>query len=120
MALTRAQIAAAKDWEVQQVAVPEWGDFVYVRTLTAGDREKYESFMSGLKDKSGKLNLGTVRARLAALSLCDENGTRIYDDSQASIDELNGKAGSVIERIFDAARKHNNMAGDELEAIEQD
>lgn len=61
------------------VQVPEWGGSVYVRRLSVGDLGKYFARINELNGHPDKI-------RVAALSsaICDENGNRLFTESDAS------------------------------------
>jgi len=70
--LSKHDIMTVDDLKVEEVSVPEWGGSVLVRTLTARERDEFES--STVDKKSGKPNLENFRAKLVGLCLVDENG----------------------------------------------
>ena len=86
------------------------GHKVYVRTLTAYERDQYEASMF---DKEGELDASKMvglRARLTVFALCDENGKRLLknDDTEA----VNALPAYIVDRIFDVAQAINGMKED--------
>jgi hypothetical protein len=45
-----------------------------------------------------------------AFSLCDENGTRLFSDSEEDLKILSSKNGEVIQRLFDEVLIINGLA----------
>lgn len=120
--LTRDQILASADLEKQLVSVPEWGGDVFVRSLTGAERDKFESGMIEQRGKSQSVNLSNVRAKLAAMTICDEAGDRIFSDMDVKM--LAGKSALALNRVFEVARKLSGLAEEDVkelaEALEGD
>jgi putative N-acetylmannosamine-6-phosphate epimerase len=100
----RDAILAADDLPREQVQTDEWAPsgvpFVFVRGLTAAERDNWESSVTVLApDGSRRPNprLKNSRARFAALVMVDENGARIFED--ADVDRLAERSAAVLERI---------------------
>ena len=75
--LSKDAILAADDLPRETVIIPEWGGEVLVRTMSGTDRDAFEA---SLLEKDGRME--NVRARLVALTLCDPQGDRLFDDSE--------------------------------------
>lgn len=100
MGLSRDQILSSKR-PPTEVQVPEWGGSVYIKTMSAGHREQWESsFDSNLNNKA-------VRASILVLTLCDENGVLLF--SPDDVAKLNEQDGHIIDRLFQEATKHNRI-----------
>lgn len=111
MALTREEIKAKRGVRQREpVDVPGWGT-VYVAKLTARDRDRCEEIVTG--GVPGRINLKNVRAQLAALFLCNEDGTRMFPDSEA--DELGDLESDAVQVIVDAGFGLNNLKPHALE-----
>ena len=116
-ALTKEQIARADDRKMEQVPCPEWGGegaYVLIRTMTADEIDRFESANVTI-GKDGVLvpNRKNVRARLAALVICDEQGERLYSDSEVGV--LAQRNGAVLTRIVEAASRINMLRPQDLE-----
>lgn len=117
--LTRNMILAAPDLTTETVAVPEWGGEVLVRSLTGSERDQYESeFM--VIDTSGakptyEMEMGNARARLVALSLVDENGERMFDDTD--VIALGKKSAAALDRVYNVARRLSALSDDDVEEM---
>ena len=111
-ALGKDGILGAQDVRVESEEVPEWGGTVYVRSISAEDRDAFEASVNDGK----KSNLANLRARLLVRCLCDENGERLFTYSDAAA--LGKKSGAVLNRLFDRARKLNGMTDSDVQELE--
>lgn len=110
MALTAEQVLAASDIETEAVDVPEWGGKVNIRGLTAAQRDRYDREIVNI-DKQGNTSIGrleNLRALLVVRCLVDDEGDRLFKDSQAR--ELGEKSSVVIGRLWDVAARLSGMA----------
>lgn len=98
MALDSKSILAANDVRLEKVNVPEWGGDVYLKVISGTDRDRFEESWSEQRMKA-------FRIRFLLLTLCSEDGERLFSDEQA--DALGKKSSIVINRLFDAAWKLN-------------
>jgi len=117
MALTREQILAAADIRREQVNVPEWGGSVWVRGLTAAERDLFD--LAATVEQNGRrvVNFEQLRARLAAMTIVDENGERLFSDDDVEL--LAAKSGAAVGRIFDVAMRLSGLTGQDIEEITQ-
>lgn len=108
MSLTREQILGADDRPKKKVATPEWGGEVYVKTLSAAQREEWEKALVAKAD---------VRATMVAFAVCDEKGAALF--SRDDVKALAEKSAPIIERIFDAAFALNRVSEADIVAAEK-
>lgn len=111
MALNKAKILAARDVKTVLVPVPEWGDEVFIKTLSGTERDAFEDAYSSDKMKN-------FRVRFLVLTLCDESGERLFGDSD--VDELGKKSAGVISRLFDKAWAINAFRSEDVDALGKD
>lgn len=109
--LSKAAILAAQDFKVEKVTVPEWGGDVFVRSLSGTERDAFEESYVENKTKS-------FRERFLVLTLCDENGTRLFSD--AEIADLGKKNSIVLNRVFDKAWAVNALRTEDVDALGKD
>jgi len=102
-ALKRDDILAVKDIQIELVSVPEWGGEVYVKGMTGLERDSFETSIFETRGKDAKVNTINMRAKLAAVTLCDENGERLFTDKD--VEKLGRKSASALQRVFDVARR---------------
>ena len=106
--LSKDAILAADDLPRETVNVPEWGGEVLVRTMSGTDRDAFEA---SLIEKDGRME--NVRARLVALTLCDAQGDRLFDDSQ--IVARGRKSARALDRVFSVAQRLNGIGVEQVD-----
>lgn len=114
------QILQSDDLPREKVYVPEWNLDVWIRCLTAAERDDYELSMlepvGQGRDRRLNPNLANAKAKLVARALIDESGQRIFTDAGAL--ELGGKSASAINRLYDIARRLSGISeADEAEIL---
>ena len=117
MALTKEQILEAQDIQREEVEVPEWGGTVYVKALTADERDKLESAMVewGRDGKPRSMKIEGFRLRLAAMSICDEDGGRLFGDNEVT--KLGKKSSAALERVLRVAERLSSITQSEVEEL---
>ncbi|MFO7905799.1 MAG: hypothetical protein R6U98_24285 [Pirellulaceae bacterium] len=109
--LTKDQILQASDLGREVVEVPEWGGDVYVSAMTAADRDAFEASLV----KDGERNMDNMRARLAAMTMVDEKGERLFTDAEAS--KLGKKSAAALTRVFSVAMRMNGIGDSDVEEL---
>lgn len=110
--LNRDQILNSDDLTKEEVSVPEWGGEVFVRTLTGTEKDTFEEKIIG---KNGGVNMKNIRALLASLTIVDEKGERLFEESD--IKELGRKSGAALSRVFNVAQRLNKISDDDVEEL---
>ncbi len=113
--LTREQILGASDLNTERVDVPEWGGAVFVRPMTAAERDEYEQSMVASRGADEKANLRNVRARLVVVCATDEAGKRIF--SETDVEALGAKSARAVNRVFQAASRLNALTTSDVEDL---
>lgn len=114
--LTRDQILDAKDLRTEDIAVPEWGGKVRIRTLTGTERDKFEASMVEMrKDGTAKRNVENVRARLVALCIVNEDGEMVFNNADIRI--LGGKSAAALDRVAAACNELNGFSDADVEEL---
>lgn len=111
--LSRDSILKADDLPKEMVEVPEWGGQVWVKTLSGTARDSFEQSM--VTRKKNTPNMDNVRARFAVLTICDENGERLFTDADAK--ELGRKSAAALDRIFAVAQRLNGFSDSDASEI---
>lgn len=101
--LSRQAILDAQDLKTVDVDVPEWGDTIRLRMLSAAERFAVNE--AGTVD--GKFDAARYQTAVIAATAVNEDGTRLFEDQDAYA--LAAKSSGAIERIFAAAAKLNGM-----------
>jgi len=113
--LNKKSILQCDDLPKELVSVPEWDGDVFVRTLSGTERDMFEQSMMEGKGKNREINLKNIRARLAVLTICTEDGTRLFEAKD--VDALGKKSAAALDRIFSVSQKLNGLSGDDVEEL---
>ncbi len=114
--LTQQDIIAVNDIVMERVNVPEWGGEVFIKSLTARQRDAFEASVTHQGGKQ-RTNLRDLRARLVAICMVDENGNRLFGDNQ--IPALSAKCGKALDRLFEACQTLNKMSDGDVSDLEK-
>jgi hypothetical protein len=107
----RDQILGADDLPVEEVEVPEWGVTVRVRTMMGYERDAFEASVV----QGEKRNLDNLRARLCAMCIVDEDGNRVFSESDA--EALGRKNAGALDRVFAVAQRLNGMSKQDVDDL---
>ena len=106
--LTKEQILNSAVPKVE-VHIPEFGGSVYVKTMTGSERDQFEA--DHIKSPNQD-----IRGRLAAYTVCDENGKLLF--SPSDVKALGNKSAAGLDRIFAIAIKLNGISKQDVEDLE--
>jgi hypothetical protein len=109
--MSKSRIVSAADTKLDTVNVPEWGGEVCLKTLTGSERDSFEESYSGEKMKN-------FRCRFLVLTLCDENGERLFADDEADV--VGKKSALVINRLFEKAWQLNAFSDAAVDSLGKD
>ena len=118
--LTKEQILAAQDVEPVPVEVPEWGGTVYVRPMSAGERDRWEGELleRGEKRKESiAASVENLRAVFLAKCLCDETGKLLFGPED--IEALSAKSYKALDRAYEAAQSINGLSESDVKELEK-
>ena len=104
--LTREQFLSAADLQPVRVDVPEFGEgaFVFVRGLTAGEREQWElAYLAADVDEREP----RIRAGMVALATVTENGDKVF--KAEDVEALASKSAGVIDRLYEKIRELSGL-----------
>jgi len=113
----RDQIAAAADLPIVEAPVPEWpGVRCFVCRAPASRRDALEDLYAITREEGG--NGGTFLVKLVAMTLCEEDGTLVYDvEKESDLAEVARKSPHALRSIAKAALKVNGMSTEEDDAV---
>jgi hypothetical protein len=97
---------------VKKVEIKAWDDFVYIKKMSAGERVQLMKSTTKIEGKSVGLdedNFMDSIVRTVQMVLCDENGVRLFDDSEDDFVILNSKDGEILELIFNEVMIFNGL-----------
>lgn len=104
----REQIkAASAARKPLKVHVKEWNLDVYVRVLSVGERDDWELAWVDIRNQKAE-KFKNFRAFYLARTLCDQDGVRIWQDSD--LDEVASQDGAIMGELFEIAQKHNKLS----------
>lgn len=113
--LGRDAILQADDLKKELVPCPEWGGEVWVRGLTAKERDEFESSILVMRGKTQELNMKQARTKLAVLSICDEQGKRLFGEGDIGV--LSAKSSIPLNRIFETAQRLSGLTQEDVDEL---
>ena len=116
--LNRTEILNMNDIVVQEVHVPEWGEdaIVYVKGMTGRERDQFEASLVEMRGGgTTHIKLENVRAKLVALTTCDESGKRLFTSKDA--EELGKKSASALQRLFEVSQHLSGLTPADVDEL---
>ena len=113
--LNKKAILEVKDIEIEQVDVPEWGGHVFVKGMTGLERDTFEASIVQQRGKDARVNMVNIRAKLAAQTICDEEGLRLFNDKD--VKALGKKSANALQRVFDVAQRLSGITEDDVDEL---
>ena len=123
MALTREQILAIQDGEREEVQIPAWGGSVFVKVLSAAEKDYWEKMLQppdgaeATNQQKLDARYDNLRARTAVLATCDEQGMPLFTFADA--EWLGSKSGKALDKIWEVFVRLNELGKDEIEALKK-
>jgi len=117
MRLSRDDVLKAEDLTTEEVEVPEWGGSVLVRGLTGRERDEFEVSMAVRHGGQMVQDYTNTRAKLAARCIVDEDGQRLFTDSDVAA--LGEKSAAAMDRIFTVASRLSGLGETDMENLTQ-
>lgn len=100
--LTKEQILAANDRQVEEVAVPEWGGSVLVAVMGGSEFDAFEDAL--VEREHGKRE---YRALLASLTIVDDSMQLVF--SRDEVEKLATKSQLALNRVAKVAARLNGI-----------
>lgn len=114
--LGKADILESDDVRIDKVRVPEWGGYVYVRSLSGVERDRFEESQSQVDKKGNRtFRVENFRARLCALCICNAKGELLF--VPADIHRLALKSAAALSRVFDRATEISGFTKEDIEDL---
>jgi hypothetical protein len=113
--LSKDDILKAEDLVTEDVEVPEWGGTVSVRGLTGRERDEFEASIMERRGKRMVPNVANVRGKLVARCVLDEDGNRLFLDSDA--EALGGKSAGAVNKIYEVAARLSGMTDEDVDEL---
>lgn len=120
--MNRDEILALSDVTTEDVHVPEWktpafptGITLKVRGLSGTERDAFEE--SNYKKRGDKydINIANIRGRLVALSVVNDDGSRMFRDEDATA--LGKKNAAALDHIFEVARRLSGLTKADVDTL---
>tara|TARA_Y100000593_G_C4316180_1_gene340988 strand:+ start:3519 stop:3872 length:354 start_codon:yes stop_codon:yes gene_type:complete len=112
MALSRDAIFNAKDTDVHEFEVPEWGGTILLRSMTGKQRNNYE-YWAMIQSKKEFPDYRGIREKLILSCAVDEKGQPLFEEDD--LEALAEKNSDVIDRIHEKCREICGMDEDAVE-----
>jgi hypothetical protein len=113
--LSREEILRADDLTRERLEVPEWGGALTVRAMTGAERDAFESAILTRRGQTFDVNMRNVRAKLAAWTVVDEAGARLF--TEADVEQLSQKSAAALQRVFDVASRLSGLSRADVEEL---
>ena len=113
MSITGSAILAIDDLPREMVEV--WGHRVWVRCMTAAERDDFEANFLATRGKDTKLNRENLRAQLVVRTAVDEDGNRIFTDED--VEAVGKKSAAGIDKIFAVASRLSGFSKEDVEEL---
>lgn len=113
--LSREQVLEALDLEFEVVDVPEWGGKVRVKGLTGQERDWFESSLIITTGKIQKVDTQNIRAKLCAMCMVDNDGSRLFSDQDVAL--LGRKSAAALDRVYEVASRLSKISKEDVEEL---
>ena len=104
-----------KPLAVKKIEIEELNDCIYVRRFSGTDRAAYlkKSVIVDGKDVNPNYeDLFENMTRLVAMTLCDESGNRLFNDSDEDLKLLNEQDAVILQKVYEESAKFNGLGAD--------
>ena len=115
MALTREQILEAKDIQIEKINIPEWGGDIYVKGLSGTANDEFQESIIEIKDGKRKVLFKNMRAKLCALTICDEHGNLLFTEND--VEALGKKCSYALSIAFEAAQRLSGLTKNDIDNL---
>jgi hypothetical protein len=113
--LTKQILLGATTPPQETVKVPELGGDVIVRGMSGSERDAFEASLIEGKGRKRDVNMKNLRAKLVAYCCVDEQGARIFNDSDAAA--LGEVRADVLNRIYTVAQRLSGISEEDAEEL---
>ena len=117
----RGLILGTQDISQEKVSITEWDVDVFVKGLTGAERDSYEQSLFIVSEHGKKvdvnMNRTNLRAKLLVITICDEDGNRIFTD--ADVEALGAKSASALDKLFEIAQRLSGLSDKDVEELEK-
>ena len=111
----RERILGKEDAKTSVVDVPEWGESIRVRSLTAHEQERWWDILD--QQAKGNEPAGGRKASFVMMACLDETGADLFKPEDVAV--LGKKHPEAIHRLFAEIQKLSGMASEVQAEIEK-
>lgn len=117
----RQDILKRTETVYDEVLIPEWRDgdgpipCVRLRSLTAAERDAFESSLITGKGRSQKTDTRNLRAKLVALTAVDAQGNRLF--TMKDVDSIGRVNAAIIDRMYEKAAEMSGIREKDVEEL---
>jgi hypothetical protein len=114
--LSRDDFLKAEDLVTEEVDLsdlPGYNGSLLVRGMTGRERDEFEASLQD--QRSGQMNLANTRAKIVARCVVDDDGKRLFDDSDVTCSA--GKSGAALDRLFESRRGCRRLGPKDVEDL---
>jgi hypothetical protein len=118
--LSRDEILSANDIHIEELPVPEWGGVIFVKTLSADERDQLEASIMEMstEGKPKKMKLEHLRSNMMVLGICDDKGEKLF--TLADISKLGKKSAAAADRVVARIQAISAMSPADIEVLVSD
>lgn len=99
---------------VEKVPVIEWDRWVYVRTISSAERDRFDVLSIKSRSTDETVNLENYTARMVAMCICDADGNPLPMDHEALAAKLGGSGARGTRRIFEVCTRLNGIGKEDV------
>jgi hypothetical protein len=115
-ALTKEQILNRKPI-LQEVQIPQWGGFVYIRPLTVAEQTKLAELGTKHEKANTAARVKNITLQVIKWSVTDADGAALFDD--ADLDRLLQSDASAIMSLQDAIIRYSGLTEESRRELEK-
>jgi hypothetical protein len=109
--LSKASISKAPDLKSKIINIPEWGGDVKIQVMSVKEQREFVTYLDG---KPSDYEMGVY---LVIHSCVDENGDKIFNDSEEDFALVESKSPDVIKMLFQEIFDLNKQSPDAVEEL---
>jgi hypothetical protein len=115
-ALTKSQILNRKPI-LQEVQIPQWGGFVYIRPLTVAEQTKLAELGTKFEKANTAARIKNITLQVIKWSVTDADGAALFEDGD--LDQLLQSDASAIMSLQDAIIRYSGLTEESRRELEK-
>jgi hypothetical protein len=116
IALTKAQILNRKPI-LQEIQIPQWGGFVYIRPLTVAEQTKLAELGTKYEKANTSARIKSITLQVIKWSVTDADGAALFEDGD--LDSLLQSDASAIMSLQDAIVRYSGLTEESRKELEK-